>query len=138
MVIFCTLDRLRTCDIILNMDIIVKKSKIHGKGVFANKNFKKGEVVLRWNPKKITKKKSEELSTKERHYLEYQNGQYLLMQPPERYVNHSCDANTKVKNQSDIAVKDIKKGEEITSNYNKKLPVSFNCKCGSRKCKIIL
>lgn len=75
------------------MDIIVKKSKIQGKGVFANKDFKKGEIVLRWNPKKITKKESEKLSVKERHYLEYQNSQYLLMQPQERYVNHSCDSN---------------------------------------------
>ncbi len=36
-------------------DIVVKKSKIIGKGVFAIRDFKKGEVVLKWNPKPITK-----------------------------------------------------------------------------------
>lgn len=117
------------------MNIIIKKSKIQGKGVFANKNFKKGEIVLRWNPKKITKKESEKLSAKEKHYLEYQSGSYFLMQPPERYVNHSCNSNTNVKNKCDVAIKNIKKGEEITSTYNnKKSPVSFKCKCGAKNC----
>ena len=30
-------------------DVTVKKSKIHGMGVFAARNFKKGEVILKWN-----------------------------------------------------------------------------------------
>jgi len=33
--------------------VVVKKSKISGKGVFASRDFKKGEIVLRWRPKKI-------------------------------------------------------------------------------------
>lgn len=117
------------------MDVIVKKSKIQGKGVFANRNFKKGEVVLKWNPQEITKEEAEKLSAKEKHYLWCQNGQYYLMQPPERYLNHSCDSNTKVKNKSDVAVRNIKKGEEITSTYNKKSSVNFKCKCGVKNCK---
>ena len=118
------------------MNIVVKKSKIQGKGVFADKYFKKGEIVLKWNPKIITQKESEKLPAKEKHYLEHQNGQYLLMQPPERYVNHSCDSNTRVKNQCDVAIRNIKKGEEITSTYNnKKSPISFKCKCGTKNCQ---
>jgi len=31
------------------MNIIVKKSKIHGRGVFANKDFKKNEIVIKWD-----------------------------------------------------------------------------------------
>ena len=46
------------------MDVIIKKSRIQGKGVFANKDFKKGEIVLRWNPKKITKEEADKLNTK--------------------------------------------------------------------------
>lgn len=117
------------------MDVVIKKSKIQGKGVFANKNFKKGEVVLKWNPQKITKEEAEKLKTKEKHYLMHQNKDYFLMQSPEKYVNHSCDSNTKVKNQSDVAIKNIKKGEEITSTYNKKSSVNFKCKCGAKNCK---
>ena len=36
-------------------NVIVKKSKINKKGVFAVKDFKKGEIVLKWNPKIIVR-----------------------------------------------------------------------------------
>ena len=60
------------------------------------------------------------------------------MQSPERFVNHSCESNTTVKNRSDIAIKNIKKGEEITSNYSSHGIESFKCKCGSKGCKGII
>lgn len=113
------------------MDIIVKKSKIQGKGVFANKDFKKGEIVLRWNPKKITKEEAEKLRIKQKHYLYKERSKYFLMQSPEKYVNRSCDSNTAPKNMCDVATKSIKKGEEITSNYKN---INFKCDCGSKDC----
>ncbi len=113
------------------VNLIIKKSKIQGKGVFANKDFKKEEIVLKWNPKKLTKEEVDKLTTKQKHYLYKERSKYFLMQSPERYVNRSCDANTIPKNLCDVAVKSIKKGEEITSNY---LNVSFKCKCGSKGC----
>lgn len=58
----------------MNQDIIVKKSKIDKKGVFAGRDFKKGEVVLKWKPKILSKFKVEKLPIKERHYL-YQDGE---------------------------------------------------------------
>jgi len=120
-----------------NNDIIVKKSKIHSKGVFANRDFKKGEVVLKWKPKILKKYEMEKLPVKEKHYIyQDENANYFLMQAPEKYVNHSCDANTEVKNQCDVAIRDIKKGEEITSDYSKEGSfVSFKCRCGSKNCR---
>ena len=114
------------------MDIVVKKSKINGKGVFVKRDFKKGEIILRWNPKILNKLKAGKLTTKQKHYLYQEKNKYLLMQSPEKYVNHSCDANTMVKNKYDIAIRNIKKGEEITSSYAK---INFKCKCGSKKCQ---
>ncbi len=114
------------------MNIIIKKSKIQGKGVFANKDFKKGEIILKWNPKKITKKEADKLTTKQKHYLYEERNKYFLMQSPEKYVNRSCNANTKPKNLCDVAVRNIKKGEEITSNYKN---TSFKCECGAKNCK---
>lgn len=121
------------------MDVAIKKSKISGKGVFALRDFKNGEVVLRWNPKLIKKSEINSLSTREKTYIVNFDKKYFLMQSPERYVNHSCEANTTVKNNSDVAVKNIKKGEEITSDYIKTQGgVSFQCKCGSKKCRKII
>lgn len=127
-----------------NKDIIVKESKIHGKGVFANRDFKKGEVVIKYNLKPLTKEEFENLPEKEKHYTDFHDGSYWLFQIPERYVNHSCDANTKqVINQEikcDVAIRDIKKGEEITADYSKENVPGLNmkCNCGSKNCKGII
>jgi SET domain-containing protein len=122
----------------MNKDIVIKKSKIIGKGVFAARDFKKGEMVLKLEPKEITKKEAEKVSSREAHYLWHFGKKYFLMQPPGRYVNHSCDANTTVRKNCDVAKRDIKKGEEITSNYARARATkrtAFVCKCGSKNCK---
>lgn len=121
----------------LNMDIEVKKSKIHGRGVFAKRDFKKGEIVLKWNPIKLTPEEIKNLTEEQKEYTISNKEGHYWMQPPEKYINHSCNPNTEmdVNNLWDIAIKDIKEGEEITSSYlvipgEKKI-----CKCGSKNCK---
>ncbi len=126
----------------MSKDLIVKKSKIHGKGVFANRDFKKGEVVIKYNLKPLTKKEFENLPEKEKHYTDFKDGKYWLFQIPERFVNHSCEPNTnpdQIK-RCDIAIRDIKKGEEITTDYRKDNIEGLNmrCKCGSKNCKGII
>lgn len=120
----------------MKKDIIIKKSKINKKGVFAARDFKKGEIVLKWKPKILKKEEIKNLKNSQKHYI-YKAGKnkYFLMQPPERFINHSCEANTRTKNNCDIAVRNIKKSEEITSDYGKGSSVSFECECGSKKCK---
>jgi len=123
----------------LNKNIIVKKSKINKKGVFAERNFKKGEVVLKWNPKILEKSEIEKIKDNQKHYLyKIDKNKYYLMQPPEKFVNHSCEANTQVKNNCDVAVRNIKKGEEITSDYGKDGLVSFKCKCDNKNCRNVI
>lgn len=118
--------------------VIVKKSKINKIGVFADRNFLKGEVVLQWNPKKIlTKDEVAALPPSEKHYVShYKPGEYILQNSPERYVNHSCCPNTEVVNNYDVAIRGIKKNEEITSDYfQDNVVMHFKCRCGSQNCK---
>lgn len=122
-------------------DVIVKKSKISGQGVFTVRNFKKGEIVLKWKTDNLlTKEQVEKLSKEERQYIPcLKDNKYLLLQPPERYVNHSCNPNTNTKNYCDVAIKDIKKSEEITGDYlSEGIPTGlskFRCNCGSQNCQ---
>ena len=121
----------------MKTDIIVKKSKIEGKGVFANRNFKKGEIVIKWDTsKKINKKEFNKLSDKEKKYVALIEGKYIVNQSPTKFVNHSCNPNTSVKKFCDVAIRDIKKGEEITGNYMEDTPEKekWVCKCGSKNC----
>ncbi len=122
----------------MKKDVIVKKSKIKGRGVFALRDFKKGEVVLKWNPKPITKAASEELSDLMKRYVGHTGKSYYIMQSPEKYVNHSCESSTFTKSLCDVTRRDIKKGEEITSNYGKGETNEFKCECGSKKCRKLI
>ena len=119
-------------------DVIIKKSKIQKRGVFASRNFKKGEAVLTWKPKVLNLKKVEieKLPVSKKHYIyKTDTGKYFLMQSPEKYVNHSCSPNTETRNCCYIAMRDIKKGEEITSDYDKQgSSTSFICFCNGEKC----
>ncbi|MBW3012268.1 SET domain-containing protein-lysine N-methyltransferase [Candidatus Woesearchaeota archaeon] len=118
-------------------DILVKKSKIEGKGAFAGRDFKKGEIILRWDTSKtLTKEQADNLPEHEQRYVSFFDGKYILMHEPERYVNHSCDANTYAKDFCDVAKRDIRKGEEITTDYAKEVPgINMKCNCGSKNCR---
>lgn len=114
----------------------VKQSKISGKGLFATQVIKKGEVVVSWHPKVLTKGEAAKLPPEEQeHYLEPEGDKLLWMQPPERYMNHSCEPNTLIRGRSDVALRDIQPGEELTSDYMDSETESFKCHCGSAKCR---
>jgi len=99
-------------------NIIVAPSQIEGFGVFAKRSFKKGEVVLKWHPKILTQDEEKAIPIEDKRYLnKLKTGQTMLMQIPERYVNHSDNPNTSVIDDADVAIKNINVGEEITSNY---------------------
>ena len=119
-------------------DLIVKKSKIEGNGVFAGRNFKTGEIVVKWDiSHHLTPEEVKVIPETEKKYVAYFKGKHILMQPPAKYVNHSCDANTYVNDFCDIAKRDIKKGEEITANYSETMDINefMKCNCGSKNCR---
>jgi uncharacterized protein len=121
-----------------NEHIEVKDSKIEGLGVFAKHDFKKGEVIFKWKPiKTVTDENRASIPEYERdRYITFLDDETeVLMGIPERYVNHSCDPNTNAIDGADVAVRDIKTGEEITADY-KGEHLEFQCKgCGSPNCK---
>jgi hypothetical protein len=118
----------------------VKSVIIGGKGraLIANKNFKGGEAILPL--KGIFRKCSE--STPDAVQL----GRNKFIDSDHRYaedhMNHGCDPSTRIDFDSMkfVALRDIKKGEEITYNYLTteydlvKDREDFDCKCGSKNC----
>ena len=106
-------------------NIIIGKSKIgqfeNGKGVFANRDFKKGEIVLKYHLKELTQEEFDNLPEEEKTFTHKRKGVIYLYPIPERYVNHSKNPNTiqDFEKGFDIAIRDIKKGEEITTDATK-------------------
>jgi SET domain-containing protein len=121
----------------MNNDIEIRQSNISGRGVFARRQFRKGEIVLRWDvSQKIRRDKIDSLPSEQHHFLNPFDHDFLvLLGEPERYVNHSCANNTRVEEFTDVAVRNIFSGEEITSDYRSGgAVVGFVCCCGAPNC----
>jgi len=102
-------------------DIVIGEGEMFGKGVFANRDFKKDEIVIKYNLKSLSKKEFEKLPESERMFAHTHWGTINLYSEPERYVNHSDNPNTyqDLVKQCDIALRNIKKGEKITGDATK-------------------
>lgn len=121
-------------------NVIVKSAGRKGKGVFALRNFSKGEIVLRYKRGKILDESESPKTWKGKYvYLDkVGDGKFMIMKPPERYINHSCDTNIYIKNWKFIATKSIRKGQEICVDYsinNDYSGVKFKCYCKSKNCR---
>ncbi len=102
-------------------NVIPGKGNLSGKGVYAKRNFKAGEVVIEYHLIVLTEEKFQQLSESEKMFTHTHFGQHYLYAEPERYVNHSSHPNTyqDLKKKCDIALRDIGKGEMITTDATK-------------------
>ena len=102
--------------------IIIKKSWIqqfpNKLGVYANIDFKKGDIVIVYQLKLLSLEEFKKLVVSEKKFVHTHKGKIYLYSIPERYVNHSSHPNTyqDLERKCDVALCDIKKGEEITTN----------------------
>lgn len=102
-------------------NVYIDKGKLLGKGVYAKRDFKKGEVVIKYRLKPLTQEEFERLPDWEKEFTHIHWGVIGLYSEPERYINHSENPNTyqDLKRKCDIALRDIKKGEAITTDATK-------------------
>lgn len=118
--------------------IEIKKSGIEGMGVFAMRDFKRGEMVYSFEKGKVVGITDiQNILESEKRYLDkIGKDKFEIIEPPARYVNHSCNPNVVERERVAYALGNIKKGEEITIDYDKiaYLEKPFECHCGSKNC----
>lgn len=105
----------------MNKNLEVRKSKTAvGKGVFACKDFKKGQIVavakgkiIKIDPKKEDPVEGDYIMGIDKNtWIEINDG---LIQ----YLNHSCDPNLGIKGRvTFVALRNIKKDEELNFDYS--------------------
>jgi hypothetical protein len=124
--------------------VIVKESSINGLGVFTSEGIAKGELILAIDDSRIVAPEfplDQSKGELEDHCDYLAHGKVVLMQFPERYINHSCDPNTFVKTILGIryvfALRQISVEEEITYDYciNGFGDTLWQCNCGSARCR---
>ncbi|HLD81751.1 MAG TPA: SET domain-containing protein [Patescibacteria group bacterium] len=101
--------------------VFIAKGKLAGKGVYAARDFRKGEIVVQYRLIHVSQEEFEKLPESEKEFTHSYHGHIFLYQEPERYVNHSDTPNTYQDHtkKADIALRDIKKGEMITTDARK-------------------
>ena len=119
-----------------------RSSPISGLGVFAERFFGMGESIMEIDDSRIVDEAHPLGTGQESRHCDYlAGGKVVLMRPPERHINHSCDPNSYVKTISGqrlvIALRDIAEGEEITYDYciNGDGATVWLCNCGAARCR---
>jgi len=99
-------------------DVTIGTGKLAGKGVYATRDFKKGELVVPYNLKELTQAEFDALPDGEWEWTHTYSGRIYLFPEPARYVNHDDNPSTFPDHErmGDYALRDIKKGEAITIN----------------------
>lgn len=118
-----------------------------GYGVFATSFIPKGTITYVKDPLEIELSQTsydllepayQVIADKYSYVDEY--GTLIISWDHAKYVNHSCDCNTISTGYGfEIAIKDIKKGDEITDEYglfNMKEQMTLSCAC--RNCRKVL
>lgn len=136
----------------------VKKSKVHGRGLFARKDVPKDTKIIEY---KGTRKPASELPDVDEndpeghHTVIFQLDNGTLIDASRRgnaaqFANHSCNPNCDTIEADERifirSLRKIKKGTELVYDYHLYLDGPFNkewledyaCRCGSRKCRKIM
>lgn len=129
---------------------MMKGNSISGFGIYATRPIRKGEVVFQGEerPHRIVTRKHVEENWSAEQQLHFRRYAYAISEEvfvlwddnPSEWSpqNHSCDANTGLDGLNVIALRPIRKGEELTLDYAHFLDTSmepFECRCGSKSCR---
>ena len=135
----------------------LKKSKVHGTGIFATETIPRDTKIIEYIGEKISKKEGDRRS--ERRIKKYLNskttGSVYIFElnkkfdidgSPKynsaRYINHSCSPNCEVDIKNGkiwiCSIKRIKKGQELGYDYGYEFDEDdygdHKCKCGAKNC----
>jgi uncharacterized protein len=136
--------------------LVVRRSPIHGRGVFALRRIPKGTRIIEYEGERIDDAQAlvryPELMDAENHTFVFEVAPDLNIDGgsggnSSRFINHSCDPNCETLDEDCRifveAIRDIAPGEELTYDYNIDAgePITpavkrrWPCRCGGANCR---
>jgi SET domain-containing protein len=136
--------------------IQVRRSGVHGKGVFALQDIAEGETLIEYVGEVISWDEAQDRHPHDPkdpnhtfyfHVNEDRVIDALFGGNSSRWINHSCNPNCEADEDNDRifikAIRNIKAGEELNYDYGliidepytKKLKAEYPCWCGSANCR---
>ncbi|WP_395023709.1 SET domain-containing protein [Comamonas odontotermitis] len=136
--------------------IQVRRSGVHGRGVFALQDIAEGEVIVEYAGKVISYEESQRRHPHDpahpNHTFFFQIDGHRVIDGGDggnsaRWINHSCDPNCFAEEVEDrifiSALRNISAGEElgydygliIEERYTAKLKADYACHCGAADCR---
>jgi SET domain-containing protein len=139
--------------------IVVKNSRIHGRGVYAGRRLKKGERVVEYKGEVITWKESDRRPPSDpddphhTFFFSLSDGKHVIDAAvggnAAKWINHSCEPNCEAEEDDEakrvfiVALRDIRPGEELNYDYGliteERLTATvkrnYECRCGSKHCR---
>jgi len=119
------------------------KSSIHGLGMCAGENIKKGEVIadIKGEMKfKVNSTLDDVFANPD--WVGVEKDMWIDPEKPYKFLNHSCNANTGVQEKITLtALKDIAEGEEIVIDYSTieaDTRWHMDCGCGAINCRHVI
>ena len=137
--------------------IQVRRSGVHGKGVFALQPLAAGERIIEYKgeviswPEALRRHPHDPSDPSHTFYFSLDDGSHVIDANvggnAARWINHACDPNCQADEQDGRvfieALRDIAPGEElfydyglvIDERYTPKLKKDYECRCGSPNCR---
>ncbi len=121
----------------------VGKSKIAGRGILALEDIKKGEFIIALEGQPIYRNyKSKSEFRHEQTWIPVGLHRWIKPKNPFKFLNHSCDPSAGFMTPRRIyAMRDLKKGDEITVDYSTIEYVTMwdmPCHCKAHNCRKVV
>lgn len=133
------------------VQIEVRKSDVHGRGVYAMQFIPEGTRIIEYTGQRVSWEAAPN-DEDDPHTFNFGLDNGAVINPEiggndARWINHSCDPNCEANEEDDRifidAMRDIQPGEELFYDYGLEIdePITeeskkkYACHCGSSKCR---
>lgn len=110
-----------------------------GLGLFANRQLARGEQILAFGGPLIDFAETRRRGPRECMAVQIGPNRYLDTQPPAVFVNHSCEPNAGIREETHlVALRELAKGQEICFDYSTTMEeqsFTMACLCGAPGCR---